>query len=135
MMSRAAMEELQSCTRGHFYSSDDEITRSFEDEFGPLPKSWAICDTCHGDGGEAFGGGVAFTSSEWAEACDGDEDFAENYFKGRYDEPCRDCGGSGKVKVLDRDQCSAETLKNFDEWMRDSHAANAESLAEKRMGA
>ena len=58
---------------------------------------WAICDCCEGSGSSdhpAFSNGI--TSSEWQEW---DEDEREGYLRGRYDVPCAECGGSGKVQI------------------------------------
>lgn len=58
---------------------------------------WAICDACEGHGqvdNPAFSNG--FTSSEWN---DMDSDDRESYLGGRYDVPCKECRGSGKISV------------------------------------
>lgn len=65
-----------------------------------------VCGLCEGRGTttahvEHDGGG--FTSSEWAEACAEDHDFAEDYISGNYDRPCPECKGKNVVPVVDED--------------------------------
>lgn len=117
------------------YTNRCEIRMSF-------PARWAICPACEGDALttrhiECDGGG--FTASEWADACDDDPDFAEDYFGGRYDRPCPDCNGLGRVQVIDED---AELdwrrrilLKAYREQERDSAEIDAIQAAERRYGA
>ena len=66
-----------------------------------LPAAWAICDRCEGNGKhdpEAFRNGFS------REDFDEDPDFAEAYRAGRYDVPCEECHGSGKVLIVDADR-------------------------------
>lgn len=57
---------------------------------------WVICPACSGNGTcvnpaiDANG----LTAEDFAD----DPDFAEAYFDGAYDEACRACAGSGKVR-------------------------------------
>lgn len=101
-----------------------------------LPFKWEICPCCDGyatDRGasvECDGGG--FTSSEWAEQ---DDDFREDYLAGRYDRPCSECNGTGKVTVADRSRMSPELVEQFDEQLRDDADYRAMCAAERRMGA
>ena len=108
------------------------------DEPRKLPTVWEICASCGGEGTttrhiECDGGG--FTASEWAEACDDDPDFAEDYFGGRYDRPCPDCNGSGKVKVVDLDRLSAEDRAAYEAQCEEDRWDDAMRAAERRMGA
>jgi hypothetical protein len=71
-----------------------------------VPTVWEICDVCRGEGKhsrgiEHDGGGI--TASEWEEMCWGDPDFPDDYMRGRYDQPCDECHGTGKVRVPDED--------------------------------
>lgn len=71
------------------YNDDDTET--------PVPTKWEICRTCRGAGrSSAYLG--AFTADQMAE----DPDFAADYAAGEYDRTCDRCGGSGKVKTVDR---------------------------------
>jgi RecJ-like exonuclease len=102
-----------------------------------LPMCWEICSACRGEGTttrhiEPDGGG--FTASEWAEACDGDDEFEENYFSGRYDRPCEECSGTGKVRVVDEQACSPEELEAWREECEAERYLRAERDAERRMG-
>lgn len=99
-----------------------------------VPARREVCGSCEGTGTttrhiECDGGG--FTSSEWAEMCDGDPDFAEDYLSGRYDRPCDECNGANVVPVPD--------LKDDDPKMaylyaqaREEAAIRAEEAAERR---
>lgn len=104
-----------------------------------VPFKFEICPECNGSAStsrhiECDGGG--FTASEFAEACDGDEDFADDYFAGRYDRPCDECRGTpGRVMVPDLDTLSADDRKLWEEQCADEIAYQAESAAERRMGA
>jgi hypothetical protein len=77
-----------------------------------IREEWVICDLCRGSGGHSnrFG---AYSADEWNEQ---DDDFRQNYLSGRYDEPCGDCGASGKVLVLDEDALSDEALKYLQDY-------------------
>jgi len=102
-----------------------------------LPARWEICDSCCGNGTttrhiECDGGG--FTGSEWAEACNDDPDFEENYFSGVYDRACPDCNGSGKVQVVDRDRVSPAILASMDADADEEYEYQAMRAAERRMG-
>lgn len=58
-----------------------------------IPAVWEICETCGGDGtSSAYLG--AFTSDDIVEL---GEEWREDYFAGRFDRPCDECKGSGKV--------------------------------------
>lgn len=90
-----------------------------------LPSRWAICDTCEGDGSRALHG-IAITADEWAEW---DDDEREGYLSGRYDTVCDECGGSGKVRVIDEAATDPELLEAFHQ----QQAELAESYAISRM--
>lgn len=107
-----------------------------------FPARWAICPACDGHATttrhiECDGGG--FTASEWADACGDDPDFAEDYFSGRYDRPCGDCDGKGRVQEVDGERIGNRWLKKLhDEYLRqerDSAEIDAIHAAERRMGA
>lgn len=98
---------------------------------GNYPAHWEICQSCYGEGTttshiEPVGGG--FTSSEWAEACYDNPDFAEDYFSGKYDRPCPRCDG-GKVLVPDLDSWPDEAKKSWIE----KEEYEAEERAAQRM--
>lgn len=103
-----------------------------------LPTRWAICGACDGDGRtsrhieRACGG---FTASEWAEECDGDPDFADDYFAGRYDRACDECDGSGKVREVNEEALSDEDREALREQREADRYLAAERAAERRWGA
>jgi hypothetical protein len=98
-----------------------------------LPWKWEICSACRGNGTttrhvECDGGG--FTSSEWAEQ---DEEFREDYLAGRYDRPCPDCSGSGKVKEVDLDQLTEDERKAWQEQCDAEYECRMAERYERRM--
>lgn len=106
-----------------------------------FPMRWIICEACEGHGTttrhiECDGGG--FTASEWAEACDDDPDFAEDYFSGRYDRPCDYCKGLGRVEVIDEERITSwrdkAVYKAYCEQLEDDRDYRAMCEAERRMG-
>ena len=117
------------------YSNRTEHTVAF-------PAKWAICGACDGHATttrhiECDGGG--FTASEFDEACDGDPDFADDYFGGRYDRPCPSCNGLGRVQEIDEeyvtDWRSKIFLRAYYAQERDNREIDAMHEAERRMGA
>ena len=103
-----------------------------------FPAVNEVCDRCQGTGGhdpEAFSSG--FTSSEFAEMCDGDEDFEENYFDGRYDVVCTVCHGKNVVAVVDESRLTESERKAYQrhlDYQSDLADMRAEEAAERRMG-
>lgn len=89
-----------------------------------VPAKWNICGSCRGEGTRAHHG-IAFTSEEWAEACDGDSDFADDYMAGRYDTTCEECDGAGKVLIVDEDRLTAAQRTAVEEFYRDRAADRA----------
>lgn len=109
---------------------------------GPLgalvvPAKFEVCGNCQGRGtstawAEAEGGG--FTASEWAECCDGDPDFAEDYWSGKYDRACPECHGDRVVPEIDLDPNHA-LVRAVEAVLDAIHASYLESEAERRIGA
>ena len=92
-------------------------------ELVAFPSRWVICPACEGHGTdrgrsvERDGGG--FTASEWAEE---DEDFRADYMAGRYDRPCEECKGNGKIFTIDREQAAITRpaeLARYDAFLAD----------------
>ena len=106
------------------YNDEEDIEEQVE-----VNVEWEVCPTCEGRGSHV----------NPSIDCDGltqedfydDPDFAEEYFSGRYDVACYECGGSCVVPV-----CTDEKVN---EYLREEAQARAESraeyLAERRMGA
>ncbi len=93
-----------------------------------LPFTWGICDACSGHGASS-----AYLGAFTAEEIRDDADFAEDYFAGRFDRPCGECGGTGKVQDLDRDACTEEELALFDEQEEDLHRSRETERQERLM--
>ena len=83
------------------YREDDEIV---------MPYIWKICGHCNGDGTSSAYLGV-FTREGMDQM---DEEWKDDYFAGRFDRACECCGGSGKVKSVDRNRASPQDLKDWD---------------------
>jgi hypothetical protein len=98
-----------------------------EDEVGPCPFKWEVCDECGGSGvSSAYLG--SFTRDELDDA---GEEFAEDYFAGRYDRKCPECDGLRVVKGYDYDAMTAEQRERYDEAL----GAYNEELANRRVWA
>ena len=98
-----------------------------------LPTKWAICDSCEGNGTmvnpSVDAGGLSVDLSD-------DPDFMGDYMSGTYDVCCNVCGGSGKVRELDRSrQDFAVQIAEYDEEVKAFYECEAESRAERMMGA
>jgi hypothetical protein len=105
----------------YFDDDENEVT---------LPSCWEICDHCRGEGrSSAYLG--AFTRDE----LDDDPEFFEDYRAGRYDRTCEECGGSGKVKVVDRESADPAALEAYDAQQRELAETRAIERAERAMGA
>ncbi len=101
--------------------------------FRPGTFRWAICERCEGNGSHdhpAFSNGIS--SDEWAEW---DADERESYMHGRYDVPCSECGGAGKVQEPLPGHLSFGELRLIAEERRRTHARaeiDREARAEQR---
>jgi hypothetical protein len=97
-----------------------------------LPATWVICGECDGEGKSSAHLG-SFSMSDLRE----DQDFADDYFAGRYDRACQCCKGAGKVLVVDRERCLANpehaaALLAHDSWIQAGIDNAAEAAAERR---
>lgn len=103
------------------------ITTYYDENDEPvtLPTVWAICSTCRGDGHHSRHLG-AFSGEEFDEAF-GTPEEKEDYFAGVYDKTCEDCGGTGKVQIVDRDRLTDEQAER----LREEEEAEAEYRAEQ----
>lgn len=102
----------------------------YDDDGGEreLPFRYVICGQCEGHGrSSAYLG--AFTGDQMRE----DPDFADDYRAGVYDRSCETCGGSGKVKVVDRAKCSKADLAAYDAQQRESAECDAIQRQERLM--
>lgn len=111
-----------------------EIILYLEDgEEVQLPTKWAICRECRGEGAHSHAiDGNGITSSEWDEW---HEDEQEAYMNGDYDQPCDDCGGSGKVKVADLSNVNEEYKKLYFAQQCEADLCDRISEMERKMGA
>jgi RecJ-like exonuclease len=99
----------------------------YENNIKYLPYKWNICPTCHGEGTRRL------VSEEYV--AEMDEEEYEDFLAGRYDTVCNECQGTGKIKVLDESRCTPEELEEYrrqEFWRR---SGEAESAAERRLGA
>ena len=97
-----------------------------------IPAAFVVCQTCRGKGThvnpsiDAHG----ISADEFFE----DTDFAEDYHRGVYDQPCNECSGR-RVVPRPSDQATPEQVEAFDEAERSVWETDAEMDAERRMGA
>ena len=113
----------------------DELERDVE-----VPIKFEVCGTCQGKGTHVNPSidCNGLTAEDFAE----DPDFAEDYFSGRYDQTCNECGGERVVAVINEEGVDEETRALLDEVMAQIEAdrefeaqCHAERMAEIRMGA
>lgn len=104
-----------------------------EDNEVKMPMRKEVCDRCHGEGAHVNPAidGHGITSDEMEELGD---DFREDYLSGRYDVRCEECDGLRVVDVLDRERCTPEQLKAWDEAEQAEYDYRAERAAELRAG-
>ena len=86
------------------------------DEPKELPWKWAICGRCDGHGQSSEHLGCVTREDR-----DDDPEFFEAYMRGDFDRPCEHCE-DGKVRVVDRDRCSADDLADYDQQVADDLA-------------
>lgn len=91
------------------------------DEEIELPARYEVCDTCDGRGSHTNSSidRQGLTAEDFAE----DPDFAEDYFRGRYDVPCAECHGKRVVPVVDETRATPEQ-KKVAEQAQDEHYRN-----------
>lgn len=68
-----------------------------EEHGQPPSMEWAICEDCRGEGTSTRHLG-AYTQSDREEMGEEWWDFIDDVRRGVYDQPCDECGGSGKVR-------------------------------------
>ena len=117
----------------HINYVNDSRNRTFVPVPDHLPTRWAICDSCTGNGTmvnpSIDAGGLSVDMQD-------NHEFMQDYMSGQFDVPCNQCGGSGKVKEIDRDRADfAEQIAEYDQEVEDHYASEAESRAERMMGA
>lgn len=98
-----------------------------------IPARWEICSRCEGDGTHVNPNvdGHGITAEEWDR--DWDDESREGYFRGDYDVPCHDCGGSGKVKVPDLDQIPGDLRERYEAHERAKAQMDAEARYWRRL--
>ena len=108
----------------------NKIPTVYDDNGEPreLPYKYEICGSCKGHG-KSSGYLGAFTPAQLAE----DPEFAEDYMRGDYDRPCEVCGGSGKVKVLDRAKTSKADVRRYNEQCAEERRMRAIERQERLM--
>lgn len=106
-----------------------------EDEEGveiTVPTVKIVCPRCRGTGVHDH---AAFANGISSEEFDEDPDFREQYFAGRYDVTCSECGGANVIDVPDEERMSADLLERLLAHRRMEASFRAEVEAERRMGA
>jgi len=99
-----------------------------------LPTKWAICDRCHGEGhhgNPAFDG----TTTEWWFEGDPSGEQLDDYMSGRWDVRCEADCDHGKIKVVDEERLSEDTLALYHRHLQDLYEDAQVSRMERMMGA
>lgn len=98
-----------------------------------IPVVYEVCGTCEGKGTHVNPSidSNGLSAEDFAD----DPDFAEDYFSGRYDQPCNECGGQRVVPAIDVDRAGSELTKIAHDWIESYYAYQRECEAERRMGA
>jgi len=78
-------------------------------------SKWRICPRCDGEGQSSAYLGT-YTADEMNE--EGPE-FQEDYIAGKYDRPCEECGGSGKVTQEDEESFDQRRADLRLQWQED----------------
>lgn len=99
-----------------------------------VPCKFCVCPTCEGQGSHTNpsidAGGI--TGGEWEEW---DPEDRAAYFEGRYDVRCYECKGARVVPEIDQQAADPEAVKAFEQQEADRALFEAESRAEREMGA
>jgi hypothetical protein len=102
-----------------------------------LPAKFEVCPTCEGRGKHVNpsidAGGISEDDEFWQD--DHDEEGYSLYHNGFYDVTCYTCNGRNVVPTIDRDRANEATLAIWDERCADDNYYDAESRAERMMGA
>lgn len=102
-----------------------------------VPARWEICGCCNGNGSSSSYLG-AITADEW-NGPDWDDDSRDDYMSGRYDRPCDECRGLGRIQVVDEERCRSDADKLALAALRATEIEEAEyramCAAERRAGA
>jgi len=106
-------------------SSRERFIEFYREEHGEPQWQWAICGVCNGHGtSTAYLG--AYTRSDREEMGDEWYEFMDDVKRGVYDQPCPECGGTGKVQEF-----AGDALAEWREWeaeeAADAHTRWAES--------
>lgn len=110
-------------SRKPYYEDDDGV-----DITDDLPQKWEICGCCGGDGAHSQRLGV-INREDW------EPEELEDYMRGAYDERCDECGGDGKVRVVNFDALTPEQKRIVEDTDRSIAEIDATYAAERRMGA
>jgi hypothetical protein len=88
-----------------------------------------LCPQCRGRGtSTAYLGDVTDLVHE-------DPDFFEDYMGGMYDRQCETCRGNNVIDVVDRSRTHPETLRHWEDWVREEMEYRHVCEMERRMGA
>jgi hypothetical protein len=94
----------------------ERFIECYREEHPDLTWHWAICGVCRGHGTSTRHLG-AYTQSDREEMGDEWYEFMDDVRAGHYDQPCPECGGSGKVQEF-----TGEAAEAWDEWCAEEAA-------------
>lgn len=104
---------------GQVYGDGDRVRCHYE-----------VCNVCDGRGSHVNPSidSHGLSADDFAE----DPDFADNYWRGNYDVPCYQCGGSRVIPIPDDDDPNKAA---YDEAVEGHYESMREYEAERRVGA
>ena len=111
-------------------SSEDDAEGEPREPF-EVPAVFDLCGTCDGKGTHVNPSIDAHGISR--EEFDEDPDFRDDYFLGRFDVQCNECGGRRVVPVI-AESCPAELKAKAEKWEQEFYDYQRECEAERRMG-
>ncbi len=97
-----------------------------------LPTKKIVCLTCGGEGycANPAVDGNGLSPDHFAE----NPEFAGDYLGGACDTRCETCDGYRVVDAIDRDNCAAEQIQDYEEYQRNERESREMHEAEKQMG-
>ncbi|MHC4400503.1 MAG: hypothetical protein ACYTG0_12570 [Planctomycetota bacterium] len=108
----------------YFETEDEELVE--------IPACYEVCPTCRGKGSHVNPSIDDCGLSR--EEFDEDPQFARDYFSGRYDQRCNECGGKRVVPVPDEKRCPKERLEEYLEHEREQAQADADDRRARALG-
>ena len=107
-------------------------TGEYDDDLVTVNLKYTVCGLCGGKGTHVNPSidSHGLSAEDFAE----DPDFAEDYFRGVYDQSCNECHGQRVVPTVDPERNPPDVIKRIQEAEEASYRAAQERYHEMRMG-